>query len=115
LREKDLVEICWGMVALNLMAGGFAAAEYFLSLPRFYPPSPVTRIIYASSDVAGGFFRIPATFVHAHAYGSTMALTLPFLLGFWSQLRNRYLRWLAVTGVLAALLGVLLSRRVCVS
>ncbi|HEV3331245.1 MAG TPA: hypothetical protein VG096_09710 [Bryobacteraceae bacterium] len=114
LREKDLVEICWGMVALNLMAGGFAAAEYFLSLPRFYPPSPVTRIIYASSDVAGGFFRIPATFVHAHAYGSTMALTLPFLLGFWSQLRNRYLRWLAVTGVLAALLGVLLSAaRLC--
>jgi hypothetical protein len=114
LREKDLVEICWGMVALNLIVGGFAIAEYVLGVPRFFPPSPVTRIIYLSTDVAGGFFRIPATFVHAHAYGGMMGATLPFLLGFWSRLRNRYLRWLVVLGIMAALLGVLVSAaRLC--
>jgi hypothetical protein len=114
LREKDLVEICWGMVVLNFMTTGFAGAEYILGVPRFFPPSPVTHIIYMSSDVAGGFFRIPATFIHAHAYGSTMASTLPFLLGFWTRLQNRYLRWLAVLSILAALLGVLLSAaRLC--
>jgi hypothetical protein len=114
LREKDLVEICWGMVALNLIVGGFATAEYILGVPRFFPPSAVTRIIYLSTDVAGGFFRIPATFVHAHAYGGMMGATLPFLLGFWSRLRNRYLRWLVVLGIMAALLGVLVSAaRLC--
>lgn len=108
LRERDLVEICYGIMALNVIAGAFAGAEYFLGLTRFYPLSPVTMIIYGSGDVAGGYFRIPGTFINAHAYGATMVYTLPFILGFWSQLRNRYLRWLAVLGVLAALIGVLL-------
>jgi hypothetical protein len=109
LRDKDLVEICWALVALNLIAAGFAGAEYVLGLTRFYPISPVTMIIYASGDITGGFFRIPATFINAHAYGSTMVFSLPFLLAFWNRLRNRYLRGLVVLSILAALVGVLMA------
>jgi hypothetical protein len=109
LREKDLIEICYGLAALNLIAGGFAAAEFFLGVPRFYPRNPVTELIYHSADVAGTFFRIPATFVNAHAYGGTMVYTLPFLFGFWNRSRNRLVRWLMVLSIGAALLGVLLS------
>ncbi len=109
LRERDLVEICYGIIAMVLVAAVFAGAEYVLGLPRFYPRSPVTMIIYASGDVEGGFFRIPATFVNAHAYGGTMVFCLPFLLGFWNRAKGRYIRWLTVLSIAAALLGVLLS------
>ena len=114
LREKDLVELCYGLLVLNLIAGGFAAAEYVLGVPRFYPRNAVTAIIYASSDVAGHFFRIPATFVNAHGYGTTMVFTLPFLLGFWNRSKARFFRWLTVLSLAAALLGILASAaRVC--
>jgi hypothetical protein len=80
-----------------------------LRVPRFYPKSPVTLIIYASADVAGGFFRIPATFVAAASYGSAMVFTLPFLLGFWGRLKSRFSRRLVVLSIAATLAGVLSS------
>lgn len=109
LARKDLSQLSSGLAVLNLVALAFAGVEYFTSVTRFYPVSPVTQIIYASGDVAGGFLRIPAIFTSAHAYGGMMVGSLPFLIGSWDCSQTRKSRLLAVFGMAAALLGVLLS------
>jgi O-antigen ligase/polysaccharide polymerase Wzy-like membrane protein len=109
LREKDLLQVSVGFAALNLIAIGFGGAEYFLGLSRFYPLSPVTFIVYASNDIAGGFYRIPAIFTNAHAYGGSMVASVPYLIGGWERAATPKTRLLAVLGIAAAFLGVLLS------
>jgi hypothetical protein len=109
LTDKDLVEMSSGLAVLNLIAFGFAGFEYFLGVPRFFPLSPVTQIIYLSNDVAGGFHRIPAIFSSAHAYGGSMVASLPYLIGAWERAHNRLIRFLAIGGVGVALIGILLS------
>ena len=109
LKGKDLIELSTGLAVLDLVAVAFGGAEYFLGLMRFYPVSPVTEIIYASGDVAGGFYRIPAIFTHAHAFGGTMVATLPFLVGLWGVAQKRILKLLALVSIPVALLGVLMS------
>ena len=80
-----------------------------MGLTRFFPYSAVTALIYGSLDVAGGFYRIPATFVTSHGYGGMMVATIPFLIGIWDQSVNGKIRLLALLGTAAALIGVLLS------
>jgi hypothetical protein len=109
LQDKDLRQLSAGLAVLNLIALGFGAAEYFLGLQQFYPVNAVTIIIYASSDVAGGFFRIPAIFTNAHSYGGTMVASIPYLIGGWEHSVTRKTRLLAVFGIVAGMLGVLLS------
>jgi len=109
LRGADVSHLSIGMAALNLAAAAFAGAEYFLGLPRFYPENATTMIIYASADVAGGFYRIPATFVTAHAFGGMMVASIPFLIGAWEQSQDRRVRLFAILGAAAALVGVLMS------
>lgn len=109
LKGKDIVELSAGLAALDLIAVGFAAAEYFLGVERFFPLSPVTFIMYSSNDVTGGFLRIPATFISAHAFGGTMVATIPFLIGLWTGTQRRLYRVLALISVPAALVGVLMS------
>jgi hypothetical protein len=96
---------------LNIVAFGFAAAEFQLGIPRFFPKSAVTQIIYMSNDVGGEFnLRIPATFGSAHAYGGTMVMTLPLLLGAWLQERSPAShRALLMLAVMAASVGVFMS------
>ncbi len=109
LRGNDLRLLAFGFAALNLVALGFAGAEYVMGLQRFYPHNAATMIIYSSSDVEGGFFRIPAIFANAHLYGGTMAGSLPYLIAAWEYSKTRITRWLILAGIAAALLGVLLS------
>ncbi len=109
LKSKDLRELSLGLAILNLVAFGFALAEYFKGVPAFYPASIVTQIIYSSADVAGGFFRIPAIFSSAHAYGGTMVNTLPYIVGLWIVSENRRIKLLAIVSMAAAMLGVLMS------
>jgi hypothetical protein len=109
LRTKDLLLLSYGLAALNLGAVGFGALEYFTTVTRFYPVSPVTALIYGSNDVAGGFMRIPAIFANAHTYGGAMACSIPYLLGTWSQPQKKILRMLAAAGIGAAFIGILLS------
>lgn len=109
LQDKDLLQVSTAFAALNLIAIGFAGAEYFLGIMQFYPVSPVTMIIYASSDVAGGFSRIPAIFTNAHTYGGTMVASIPYLIGGWERSATRKMRVLAILGLVSAFLGVLLS------
>jgi hypothetical protein len=109
LREKDLLQLSVGLAALNILALSFAVAEYFMGVPRFFPVSAVTRIIYASGDVAGGFFRIPSIFTSAHAYGGTMVGSMPYLIGSWERAHTRKFRLLSLVGMVAALFGILMS------
>ncbi len=100
------------LAALNLMALGFAIAEFLISVPAFFPRNQMTRIIYASKDVLGAntAYRIPSCFANAHAYGGTMVSTVPFIAGAFLQKHRR--QWhlhLLVIGLAAAMLGVLLS------
>ena len=109
LKPRDLRILAVGFAVLNSVVFGFAAAEYFLGIQRFYPENAVTIIIYASSDVAGGFYRIPATFANAHNFGGAMVASIPYLLGAWEQTQKRVLRILFILGTVAALWGVLMS------
>ena len=109
LREKDLFELSLGLAVLDLVVVAFGGAEYFMGLERFFPVSPVTMIIYSSGDAGGGFYRIPATFTSAHAFGGTMVATLPFLVGLWTRVENRFYRLLGLTAMVMAMLGVLMS------
>ena len=109
LKEKDLIELSVGLAVLDLVAVGFAGAEYFMGLQRFFPFSPVTQIIYNSRDAGGGFYRIPAIFSSAHAFGGTMVDTIPFLIGLWIRGAKRSHRWLALITIPTALLGILMS------
>ena len=109
MKDDDLREMSTGFAILNLAALGFAAAEYFKGVEAFYPPSAVTSIIYASTDVAGGYFRIPAIFNNAHAFGGTMVASLPYLIGGWDRAETKRTRMLNILGIAAALLGILMS------
>jgi hypothetical protein len=109
LKEKDLIELSVGMAILDMVAVAFGGAEYFLGVPRFFPFSSVTLIMYSSGDVAGGFLRIPAVFTSAHAFGNTMVATLPYIVGLWTRSQKRSHRMLALLALPVALLGVLMS------
>lgn len=109
LKSKDLITISMGLAVLDVIAVAAAGAEYVLGVPRFFPYSPVTRIIYASGDVAGGFFRIPSIFASAHAFGGTMVGSMPYLVGLWTNGVTRFQRSLAIVTIPGVLLGVLMS------
>lgn len=109
LKAKDISSLAVGLALLDLVAVGFGGAEYFLGVERFFPPSPVTQIMYDSRDVAGGFLRIPATFTGAHAFGGMMVSTLPFLVGLWTEAEKRLVRILGFVSVPVVLIGVLMS------
>lgn len=108
LDDEDLRKIAHVLAGLNLIALGFAFAEYFIGVPKFFPYNAVTEIIYRSNDVAGwSAYRIPACFASAHAFGGTLVTTLPLILGAWgidsSRTRSRQL---LAAGAAAAGLGV---------
>ncbi len=109
LKGKDLIQLSVGLALLDLVAVAFAGAEYFMGVPRFFPFSPVTQIIYSSQDVGGGFYRIPATFTSAHAFGGTMVSTIPYLIGLWTRAESRTHRMLGLFTIPVVLLGVLMS------
>ncbi|MGB6946354.1 MAG: hypothetical protein WBE37_28415 [Bryobacteraceae bacterium] len=109
LKSKDLLELSLGLAVLDFVAIAFAGAEYFLGVERFFPISPVTQIMYASQDVAGGFFRIPSIFSSAAAFGGMMIGSIPFLVGLWMGGEKHLHRMIGLAAIPAALLGVLMS------
>jgi hypothetical protein len=111
LRGEDAGRLSVWLACLNVLAVGFAAAEFVVGVPAFYPQNAVTELIYNSNDVAGyTALRIPATFANAHAYAGTMVSTVPWLVGALVQPGRRWWArgWLMI-GIAAALLGVFLT------
>jgi hypothetical protein len=109
LKQKDLFELSLGLALLDILVVGFAGVEYFMGVTRFFPISPVTAIIYNSADAGGGFYRIPATFTSAHAFGGTMVCTIPYLVGLWTKSEKPIIRLLGLIGMVMAMVGVLMS------
>lgn len=114
LQREDFYRIARILAVLNLVAFGFALAEFFFGLPRFYPRNDVTDIIYRSNDIRAtgsllGAFRIPAIFANSSVYASTMVITVPVLLGAWLQKRTHRDRVLLTCALAATVLGVFLS------
>ncbi len=111
LESDDYYVLAKWLAVLNLVTLGFAVAEYFEGLERFFPRNVVTELIYSSNDVAGyTVYRIPSTFVASASYSGTMVCTMPLLLGAWTQKRGGRLEyWLFTTALMAALLGVFMG------
>lgn len=92
LGSDDLKAVALYVAVLNIAAGVLGGAEFLLGVERFFPENETTEIIYKSRDVAGySAYRIPSSFINAHAYAGTMVMTLPLLMGAWSQRHDR--RW----------------------
>jgi hypothetical protein len=111
LESEDYYVLAKWLAVLNLVAFGFAVAEYFEGLDAFFPRNADTVLIYSSNDVAGfTATRIPSTFVAASSYSGVMVLTLPLLLNAWSQKRaGRLEYWLFMVALAGTLLGVFMG------
>ena len=109
LGESGRRQMALTVSAMNLVALGFASAEFSMGVEAFYPRNAATEIIYKSQDIAGEHFRIPAIFGNAHSYGGTMALSLPWILGgLFQRSRNTVEYYFLGAGLLAAGTGVFL-------
>lgn len=84
LKRGDMLNLAWALAWLNLGAGAFAAVQFVVGIEPFFPRNAVTELIYRSGDIANFTqYRIPSSFANAHAYGVTMLLSLPLVLGAW--------------------------------
>jgi hypothetical protein len=109
LEDHEAERLSIWLASLNLIAIGFAVAQFVIGVPAFFPDNEINKIIHASHD-ASGSYRIPATFANAHSFGGMMAMTLPWLLAAWTQKRQDFLiRTLLMAAILAAIIGVFMS------
>jgi hypothetical protein len=111
LGGRDADRLALWLAGLNVVALGFAVAEFRLGVPAFFPQNAVTEIIFKSNDVAGNTaLRIPACFSNSHAYAGCMVMTLPWLVGALARSGTRGGGYaLVAAGVVAALLGNFLA------
>lgn len=111
MTAEERYRLALWIAGFNLLAFAFAGTEYLFGLEGFYPHNRVTELIYISKDVVGHTsYRIPGSFVNAHAYGGTMVMGLPLLLGAIVQKHKATLHFqLLVLGTVTALVGVLMS------
>jgi hypothetical protein len=109
LTADDLDRLARAAAGLNLLALAAGAYTYAYGPEALFPENAVTQIMYRSRDVAGGNFRVPSLFLHAHAYGGTMLLTLPLVVDPLVRPGGRAADRLAgAAGTLAAVAGLLL-------
>lgn len=108
MTRDDMYRLAVWVAALNLAVGAFAAVQFVVGIEPFFPRNPVTEIIYRSGDIARATaFRIPSSFTSAHAYGAMMVLTLPILLGAWTQpARRKWVPTLFAAAVMVSVLGI---------
>lgn len=118
LGGEDVRRLALAFAALNLIAFGFACAEFAFGVERFYPHNAVTELIYRSAvdeDFANPdrstALRIPATFTSAHAFAGMLVLTFPFIFGLRMRqpARSPWQRHLLDAALAASLLGVFMA------
>ena len=111
LSNEDIGQMAIVIGVLNIVVVAVGIVEFFVGIERFYPVNEVTEIIYKSKDLVGRTaYRIPATFSSAHAFAGAMVMTLPLLVGAWSQPRRQ--GWegpLLCLAVIATLSGVFMA------
>ncbi len=111
LEWEDYYVLAHWFAVLNLLALGFAVAEYFIGIEWFMPRNPNTSIIYMTNMV--GFretYRIPSIFTSSASYSATMVGTTPLLLGAWSQRRGTWRDYyLFSVAIVGSALGVFLG------
>lgn len=110
LDDNKIYRLAAALAILNIAALMMAGTEYFLGIERFFPHNEVTQLLYNSKDVANNTaYRIPSFFSSPAAYGGTMVITMPLLLGAWIQRRQTMLRRVVLgVGIAASALGVLM-------
>ena len=111
LTSEDLSDMVLVLAAFNLAVVAVGVAEFFVGIEPFYPVNEVTEIIYKSKDLVGRTaYRIPATFSSAHAFAGTLVMTLPLLVGSWSQPhRHRWDGLLLAAAIGASLMGIFMA------
>ena len=111
LNGSDLRSITVVIAVLNLAAFSVAAYEYFVGLDALVPRNEVTALVYRSHDVMNDTaYRIPSSFVNAHAYAGTMVMTVPLLVGLWVQTEvSKVTRLLLGLAILASLVGIFIA------
>jgi hypothetical protein len=111
LGARERYRLALWIGGLNIMAFALAGAEYFFGLERFFPRTSVTELIYMSKDLLGhSEYRIPSSFINAHAYAGTMVMGLPLLIGALIQKRKvGFQSYILIAGIGTALLGILMS------
>jgi hypothetical protein len=89
LELEDYYVLARWFAVLNLVALGFAIAEYFKGIEWFMPLNHNTAIIY-SSNMSGfkATYRIPSIFTSSASYSGMMVGTTVLLLGAWVQRRG---------------------------
>lgn len=102
------------LAILNMVAFGFAVAEYFLGVETFVPENEVTKIVYMSNDISGGYLRIPSIFTNAHSYAGAMVASIPWILGTildrgFKNFSNIFGIFVLISGLFCALLGIFLA------
>ncbi len=111
IKDEDLRFVTIGVAVLNVVALVVGSAEYFFGVEPFFPKNAMTELIYRSRvlDTAAAL-RIPSIFSGAHAYASTMVMSLPWLVDVWSRATlKRWQTYLLPLAIGAAFLGVFLS------
>lgn len=110
LETSQIARLGVGLAILSIVMLGVAVFEFTNGIELLFPRSSVTEIIYQSNDVVGRTYRIPATFSNSASYGSTMALSIPFLSVAVTVPRvGRIVKGICIVGIAAALIGVFMS------
>lgn len=111
LRLEDLPQLATWIAVMNIGAAAIAGAQFIVGIEPFFPRNAVTEIMYRSGDIADfSAYRIPATFTSAHAYGGTMVLSLPLLLGGWLHCRPRSrMSWFYVVAITLSVVAVFVT------
>ena len=111
LSSDDLADMALVLGVFNLAVVAVGIVEFFVGIEPFYPINEVTEIIYKSKDLVGRtVYRIPATFSSAHAFAGTLVMTLPLLVGAWSQPHRQ--RWhgpLLAAAIVVSLMGIFMA------
>ncbi len=111
LSWDDLADIALVLGVFNLAVVAVGVVEFFVGIEPFYPVNEVTEIIYKSKDLVGRTaYRIPATFSSAHAFAGTLVMTLPLLVGAWSQPHRQH--WhgpLLAASIGVSLMGIFMA------
>lgn len=114
LHRDEMERLTLWIAGFNLVAFSFGLMEFLVGIEPFFPRNEVTELIYRSNDVNTGTllggYRIPGTFGNAASYAGSMVITIPLLVGMWTQARKRSWQSYLLTASLAGtVLGVFMA------